>query len=249
MIVVFIAGGSASGKTELTKQILKKIKAFDTTCLALKMDDYYKEIPDGINIDKYKETTNFDDLDCLDLKLLQEHIIGLAEGNHINKPIFDFNLERRVHVETIMPTEILLIEGTFALYFANRFFPNLAATFKIFIEANHDTLLKRRIMRDLIERGYADENSIIKKDTEYVRPTFMKSVEPTKAFADVLISNDETFDFNIQPNPFISWAEQIVVMLRTQENSFLEMGKDCPNHDLCFNCMQSSSSRATRRIS
>jgi uridine kinase len=87
-------------------------------------------------------------------------------------------------------------------------------TFKIFIEVELDTMLKRRIKRDLIARGYVDEKSIVTKDTEYVRPTFSKFIEPTKESADILIQNDDAYDFNTELNPFISWAEKIVEKLK-----------------------------------
>jgi uridine kinase len=214
MIVVFIAGGSASGKTELTKQLLEKLKELKINCLSIKLDDYYKEIPEGVNIEKYKETTNFDNPDCLDLQLLKEHIINLEQGKDIEKPVFDFKIERRIKTEKIIPPEILLLDGTSSLYFANHFLPDLHKTFKIFIEVEQNTLLKRRIRRDLSERGYINEESITKKDTEYVRPTFYKFIEPTKEFADILIYNNDTYDFNTQLNPFIYWAEKIAGKLK-----------------------------------
>lgn len=57
MLVIFIAGGSASGKTELTKQLLEQFSNHGIQCLAIKLDDYYKEIPDGVDLDQYKQTT------------------------------------------------------------------------------------------------------------------------------------------------------------------------------------------------
>ncbi|MBX9702936.1 MAG: zeta toxin family protein [Silvanigrellaceae bacterium] len=217
MIVVFIAGGSASGKTELAKQLLDKLQKNQMNCLSIKMDDYYKEMPASLDIDHYKATTNFDDPDCLDLPLLREHMIHLEQGKSIDKPVFDFKRERRIKTEKVTPPQILLLEGTASLYFANHFLPDLHTTFKIFIEVKPEILLKRRIQRDLIERGYGNEKRITQKDTEYVRPTFFKCIEPTKHFADMLIQNNETYDFNEQRNFFISWAEKISKKIKKSE--------------------------------
>lgn len=111
----------------------------------------------------------------------------------------------------------MLLEGTASLYFAKLFLPNLQAAFKIFIEVEQDILLKRRIKRDLIERGYADEESIIAKDAEHVRPTFFQLIEPTKAFADIVIINQET---PYLKNPFVPWIEEITELLKDQLVNF-----------------------------
>lgn len=208
MIIVCIAGGSASGKTTLTAQLLKQLNEFWPHCSSITMDDYYNEIPDGIDVDKYKETTNFDDPSCLDLKLLQKHITDLNLGNLIDKPVFDFKTERRIKTEKMAPPGILLLDGTASLYFANNFLQNIQQIFKIYIKATPDSLLERRVQRDLAERGYEDKKSITEKDTDYVRPTFFKFIEPTEKYADLLISNDKTLDSNALLEHTIAWAEK-----------------------------------------
>lgn len=75
MIVVFIAGGSCSGKTTFTKQMSQILGEQEISCIDIKMDDYYKEIHCGIDIELYKKNTNFDDPHSLDLELLQRHIL------------------------------------------------------------------------------------------------------------------------------------------------------------------------------
>ena len=217
MIAVFIAGASASGKTSLIKQISAKLKELHINCLSIRMDDYYKEIPPGLDIQQYKQTTNFDEPTCLDLLLLKDHITALNSGQSINKPLFDFKTERRIGVELMAPPSVLLIDGTASLFFANAFMPDLESTFKIFIETIQETLLKRRIERDRLERGYADEESILKKDTAFVRPTFISFIEPTKNFADLLIDNNEQPDLSTL-NPLITGAAKVVELLEIKLN-------------------------------
>ena len=214
MLVVFIAGASASGKTKFAEQLITKLNEIGIDCLSLKMDDYYKEIPADIDLTQYKQVTNFDNPNSLDLLLLKEHIITLRQGESINKPVFDFKIERRIRTEPIAPPAILLIDGTSALFFANHFMPDLQTTYKVFIEVNQETLLSRRIQRDLLERGYTDEMSILKKDAEYVRPTFFTLIEPTKNFADIIINNNEEFDVATQSHLFTIYAEKTVEALK-----------------------------------
>jgi uridine kinase len=190
MLVVFIAGASASGKTKFAGELFATLQAAGIRCFSMKLDDYYKEIPEGVDFAQYKNTTNFDHPDCLDFMLLKKHIVALRQGQPIEKPVFDFKIERRVKTERVEPPDILLLDGTSALFFAQHFLPDLQKTYKVFLEADQDVLLKRRIRRDLLERGYTDEASILKKDAEFVRPTFKALIEPARDFADLLVNNN-----------------------------------------------------------
>ncbi len=218
MIVVFIAGASASGKTKLTELLLEGLSARAIHCFSIKMDDYYKEIPPNIDIAHYKQTTNFDNPDCLDFELLKEHLLDLDQGKSIYKPVFDFNIERRITNALMRPPTVLVIEGTSALYFFHRFVPHLPKTYKIFIEVNQASLLKRRIARDLLERGYAEEKSILKKDTDFVRPTFLALIEPTKHFADMLVDNNKACDANTTPHLLQTTANNIINKITSFED-------------------------------
>lgn len=53
-----------------------------------------------------------------DLKLLNQHILGLSQGKSIEKPIFDFSSNKRKAWEEIKPCDYLIVEGIYALYFA-----------------------------------------------------------------------------------------------------------------------------------
>ena len=213
MLVIFIAGGSASGKTELTKQLLMQLNRHDIQCFSIKLDDYYKEIPDGVELVQYKQTTNFDAPSCLDFALLKKHILMLQDGECIDKPVFDFKTERRVQVELVSPPGVLLVEGTSSLLFANQLKAELQQSYKVFLEVQQETLIKRRVARDVLERGYADEESILKKDSEYVRPTFLSLIEPSKNLADKVVDNNKSHTVTSEPHPLAIAAEEIVGLL------------------------------------
>jgi len=217
MLVIFIAGASASGKTELTRQLVEQFNRHEIRCRSIKLDDYYKEIPDGMALIEYKQTTNFDAPDCLDFALLKKHILMLQDGETIDKPIFDFNIERRVEVERISPPEVLLVEGTSSLLFADQLKEELPQSYKIFLEVQQGTLIKRRVARDVLERGYANKESILKKDTEYVRPTFLSLIEPSKNFADRLVDNNKAHTGTTEIHPLTMAAEEIVGLLKPEK--------------------------------
>ncbi|MDF1678672.1 MAG: zeta toxin family protein [Legionellaceae bacterium] len=210
MFIIFIAGGSAAGKTLLSKSLMERLNGLYKGCIAIKLDDYYREMPTYMDLAEYKQTTNFDDPNILDFALLKVHILSLFQGKSIHKPIFDFKCERRVGAELVLPPDILLVDGTASLLFAESFMPKYIPSYKVFIEVDADILLKRRIQRDRLERGYADEMSIIKKDTDYVRPTFASIIEPTKKSADMVIHNHEIYDVIHMPNVFSAWIDKLV---------------------------------------
>ena len=164
MITIFIAGASASGKSLLAKQLFTKLTGIGTSSLLMKMDDYYKEIPEGVDLAQYCSETNFDTPTILDLFLLEKHITALERGENINKPVFDFTTARRVRFETIFPPDILIIEGIFALYFCKKYLTDDPKRLNVFIETDsYFTLLNRRVARDLKERDRSDKKYILQK--------------------------------------------------------------------------------------
>jgi uridine kinase len=210
MLVIFIAGASGSGKTKLSNFIAKNFDTFSIQTSKIKLDDYYKEIPDGMNLEYYKKTTNFDAPDCLDFSLLAQHILHLLKGKSIKKPIFDFKVERRTGEESVAPPTVLIIEGTASLFFAQQWINHTLPSYKIFIDVHQETLLNRRITRDIDERGYADEASILKKDADYVRPTFLNFISPTRRFADEIIENHKEHKASTALHPLEVSANKIV---------------------------------------
>ena len=84
VMTIGIAGGSASGKTSISKQI-KKIISPESSFQILKMDDYYK---DQTNIDLSERVkVNYDHPFAFDMDLLIEHIRMLKMNQTIEKPI------------------------------------------------------------------------------------------------------------------------------------------------------------------
>jgi len=175
-----IAGGTGSGKTLLAK----KLAAVDPdNVLILEHDAYYKS---RAKVTPYDH--NFDYPGALDNKLLLKHLRDLFAEKPINIPVYDFLKHKRTSkTKKAWPKPIIILEGIFALESEIlRSFMNL----KIFIDIEADIRLTYRLVRDVEERGYTLRGAIdyYKK---IVHPMHTRWIEPTKQYADIIITNNE----------------------------------------------------------
>jgi uridine kinase len=224
MIVICVGGPSGGGKSTLIEQILICCNELSISCNILKTRDYYLEIPPGIDLEVYKKTTNFDRPKRLDFILLKKHILSLLKGESIEKPVYDRQTETRIGTEPILPSDVLLVDGTFSLYFAKHFMPELSPVFKIFIHTSPEILLDRRIPRDLAESRYKDEKEIREIYYKDILPSFFKYVEPTEKTADLIVNNDEPGIEN-----FKKIAKEIVKIIGEKiELNSIEMTSNAP---------------------
>ena len=188
-IMIGIAGGTGSGKSTFTNR-LKDYFGDDVTVIY--HDNYYRRRDDI----SYEERTkiNYDHPDALETELLVEHLKQLKEGQEIECPVYDFTQHNRSNKSyTIRPSKIFLIEGI--LIFSDERLRNLF-DIKIFVEADADERILRRVVRDIKERG-RDIDNIMEQYLTTVKPMHALYVEPTKTTADIIINsgmNDVAFD-------------------------------------------------------
>ena len=188
-IMIGIAGGTGSGKSTFTNR-LKEYFGDDVTVIY--HDNYYRRRDDMT----YEERTkvNYDHPSALETELLVEHLKKLKEGESIECPIYDFTQHNRSDKSyTIHPSKIFLIEGI--LIFSDEQLRDLF-DIKIFVEADADERILRRVVRDVKERG-RDINNIMEQYVTTVKPMHALYVEPTKTTADLIINsgmNDVAFD-------------------------------------------------------
>lgn len=188
-IVIGIAGGTGSGKSTFTNRLRD---AFPDKVAVIYHDNYYKA-QDDIPFEERKKT-NYDHPDALETELLVRHLKALKEGKRVRCPVYDYTLHTRSQeVCVIEPRPIILLEGILVLSD-----PQLRAQMdiKIFVEADADERILRRVSRDVKERG-RDLDGIIKQYLTTVKPMHYAYVEPTKALADLVINsglNDVAFD-------------------------------------------------------
>ena len=181
-IIVGIAGGTASGKTSVTKSILEELQKTHINSILLEQDSYYKKM-DNLTYDE-RVKLNYDHPDLIDFDLLEEHILKLRDGHSIEKPIYDFQIYNRINeTEHIEPANLIIVEGILIL--AMEKIRNLFDA-KIFVDTDDDERLLRRIERDLKERGRTFE-SIKNQYMATVKPMHLEFVEPSKRYADVII--------------------------------------------------------------
>lgn len=188
-IMIGIAGGTGSGKSTFTNRIKER---FGDDVTIIYHDNYYRRRDDMT----YEERTkvNYDHPSALETELLIEHLKMLKEGKSIECPIYDFTQHNRSDdVYTIHPSRIFLIEGI--LIFSDERLRDLF-DIKIFVEADADERILRRIVRDVKERGRDIEN-IMEQYLTTVKPMHALYVEPTKTTADIILNsgmNEVAFD-------------------------------------------------------
>lgn len=240
MKLVLIAGASASGKTELARQLLKSLNETETNAILLKTDDYYREIPEGIDIDDYRQKTNFDTPDIFEFDLLAQHLIDLHEGIDITKAKeFDFKTNKRVGRETISPPDVLIIEGLFALDFAKKYLKDshISKT-TVFVETDfYLDIVNRRIDRDLAERGRNNKEEILRQERQFVGPAFFSTICKSKNGVDISVDNSEKIVIKHDPaapgsaaqlpptHPLMRGVDEIIAKLQSQQERGVSAGR------------------------
>ena len=188
-VIIGIAGGTGSGKSTFTNRLRNE---FGDQVAVVYHDNYDKK-QDNIPFEERKKV-NYDHPDALETDLLIEHLKALKRGESIECPVYDYTVHNRSS-QTILiePKKIILVEGILLL--ADQRLRDLL-DIKIFVEADADERILRRIVRDVKERG-RDLDNIVQQYLTTVKPMHYLYVEPTKARADIIINsgkNDVAFD-------------------------------------------------------
>ena len=177
--IVGVAGGSASGKTEIVKTLKKH---FEDKIEIIEHDNYYFA-HDNLTMDE-RASLNYDHPQAFETDLLIEHVKKIINNEEINIPTYDFTIHTRSS-DTLkkVPKPIVIVEGILVL--ENEELRNLM-DMKVFVDCDGDVRLKRRITRDVVERDRTIE-SILTQYMETVKPMHELFVEPSKKFADLIV--------------------------------------------------------------
>ncbi|QDL55038.1 uridine kinase [Rhodoferax aquaticus] len=178
--VIGVAGGSGSGKSTVTREVLASIGP--EMVAVVMQDDYYLDQSHMSPEDRRK--TNYDHPQAFDWPLMVQHLKALRRGESIEMPEYDFAADNRSHKTiTVKPAPVIVVEGLFALFDADM---RKMMSLKIFVDTAADVRFIRRLQRDIAERGRSTE-SVIKQYLETVRPMHKQFIEPTKRNADVIL--------------------------------------------------------------
>lgn len=178
--LIAIAGGTGSGKSTLADAIANELDAN-----VIRIDDYY--FPLNHLTFEEREQVNFDAPTAIDHVLLLEQLTDLANGESIEKPIYDFSKHtRKVFGEKVEYKPFIIVEGLFALYWQD---VNELFSSRIFVETPRELRFARRLKRDIEERG-RDEKEVTFRFNTHVNPMHEIYVQPTAERADLIVRGD-----------------------------------------------------------
>lgn len=179
-LIVGIAGGTGSGKTTIAQKVAATLPAEQVSIL--EYDAYYRDRPE-LSFEE-RSQLNFDHPDALDSALFIEHLRGLARGEPVDVPEYDFTTHRRrAETRRVNPTSVIIVEGI--LVFVDPQMRDLMQI-KLFVDTDTDIRVFRRIRRDMEHRGRTFQ-SIRDQYYRTVRPMHLEFVEPSKRWADLII--------------------------------------------------------------
>jgi len=179
-LVIGIGGGSGSGKTTIARALMREIG--EAACALVLHDAYYRDQAHMPLAERALQ--NYDDPDSLETDLLVAHLREVLGGRAVEVPQYDFTthtrMQRTVRLE---PRPVILVEGVLVL--AD---PDLREVLdlKIYVDTDADLRFMRRLQRDIRDRGRSVD-SVIEQYLATVRPMHVRHVEPSRAFADLVI--------------------------------------------------------------
>jgi len=202
--LICIAGPSSSGKTTFSNRLRIQLMSKGIKPVKLSIDDYYIDrrvlgLPD--------DQIDFEDINIIDIKLFNEHLVKLINGEEIVTPLFDFKsghreVGKKMKLEENQP---IIIEGIHALNEQLTPLIDRSQKYKIYIAPhmqisidNHNPLssvylrLLRRIVRDNKYRGYSAERTLAQ--WESVRNGEFKWIYVNEEGVDFVYNSELTYE-------------------------------------------------------
>ena len=179
VMVIGIAGGTGSGKTTITRKLVQN---FGPDVSVINHDNYYKAHHNMPYEERAK--LNYDHPNAFDTDLLVEAVKELKQGRSVTCPVYDYTIhDRSSETITIKPARVIIVEGI--LIFENRELCD-QMDIKIYVDADADVRILRRIVRDVRDRGRSLD-SVINQYLSTVKPMHEQFVEPSKRNADIIV--------------------------------------------------------------
>ncbi|KAI8055350.1 uridine kinase [Syncephalis plumigaleata] len=180
--VIGVAGGSASGKTSVSRRIIQLLNV--PWVIIVSMDSFYNALTPEQSKMAFKNMHNFDHPDAFDYDIMVECVRKLRQGKSVEIPVYDFSTHSRLNkTQTIYGANVIIVEGIFTLY--DKKLMDLM-DLKIFVDTDADVRLARRMKRDICERS-RELQGVIEQYERFVKPMYDQYVHPTIHNADVII--------------------------------------------------------------
>ena len=181
-LVIGITGGSGSGKTTVSRELVRRLTEDGSSAILLEQDSYYKDQSDKPMSERVK--TNYDHPDSFETDLFVSDLRRLLRHEAISKPIYDYpNHTRAKEVEPVEPADVIIVDGV--LLFNDSRVRDLL-DMKIFVDTDDDIRFLRRLERDIDERGRT-VRGVIDQYLATVKPMYHQFVEPTKRYANIIV--------------------------------------------------------------
>ncbi|MDA9900648.1 uridine kinase [bacterium] len=190
MITIGVYGGTGSGKTTIVSKIVSQFPTNEIQVIS--QDSYYKDTS-HLTFEE-RCALNFDHPDAIDFPLLYQHVNSLKNGENIEQPVYSFETHNRTkETVTVVSKKILIIEGILILNY-----PKLRSLFdlKIYIDADSDMRMERRVSRDISERGRTPEE-VLNRYLNTLKPMHKQFIEPMKVHADITLENHQNTPLNL----------------------------------------------------
>ena len=181
--LVGIAGGSASGKSLILKELLGYFDPEDISFIT--QDNYYLDRLKQV-VDENGEV-NFDLPTAIDRDALVKDVEALLNGETVVRKEYTFNNPKVLpEFVTVKPAKIIVVEGLFVFHFSE-----LAQRLdlRVYIDARDDVKLLRRLKRDALERGYS-ESDVLYRWENHVKPCYKSYLRPYRDHCDVVLTNN-----------------------------------------------------------
>jgi uridine kinase len=179
-LMIGIAGGTGSGKTTVARRVAAALA--DSSVAFVEMDSYYRDHV-GLSMQQLHQI-NWDHPDAFDMDLFVAHLDAMAQGHPIEKPVYDYTIHARSpETVRIAAVDVVVVDGIL-LFTDERVRERLDV--KVFVDADADIRLVRRIQRDMASRGRPLQE-ILHQYEHTVRPMHLQFIEPSKRWADVIV--------------------------------------------------------------
>ncbi|MDE3743593.1 uridine kinase [Maribacter polysaccharolyticus] len=184
MLIIGIAGGTGCGKTTVVNQIINELPPDEVGVIS--QDSYYNDLSHLPLVERKK--TNFDHPKSIDFALMEEHLMALKSGQSVQQPVYSFiDCNRTEETVQTCARKVMIVEGILIL--TNSKIREML-DIKIYVHADSDERLIRRLKRDVNERGWNLDETLDKYQST-LKPMHLQFIEPSKEYADIIIPNNK----------------------------------------------------------